>query len=280
MPVSEHPHAPPPIRAPAGSWFPAAWAETEAPVQLLCFSYAGGTPSIFQGWQEHLGDAVAVLPVLLPGRGMRLRETPYTAVRPLVGDIATALVKHGLTADYAMFGHSMGALLAYEVSCELRRRGEPGPAHLFVSASKAPHLYGGRADHTLPDRQLRQLVRDLGGLGPDGAGDAYLERRLPVLRADLSVCDRYQWTPRAPLQCPMTAFSAFDDPIATAAEVEAWREYTTGSLLHRHLPGNHFYLLSGPSRLRLLRDLRGDLGRLTADPATTADPRPTLRSAP
>ena len=278
MPVIEDPPALAPTR-PVGPWFPATAAGSEARVNLLCFSYAGGTPSAFRGWQEHLDDAAHVVTVLLPGRGLRLREAPYTEIRPLADDIATALIEHHLTADYAMFGHSMGALLAYEVCCELIRRGRAEPRHLFVSGSKAPHLYGGRTDHALPDQRLRHLVRDLGGLGPDGIGDAYFDRRVPVLRADLRVCDQYQWAPRAPLHCPMTAFSAADDPIATPAEVEAWREYTTGSLLHRHLPGNHFYLLAGPSRQRLLADLRDDLHRLSAEPAARTVSDPTLRNA-
>lgn len=280
MPVIEDSPALAPTRPP-GPWFPttATGPETRVNLNLLCFSYAGGTPSAFRGWQEHLCDAAHVVTVLLPGRGLRLREAPYTEIRPLADDIATALIEHHLTADYAVFGHSMGALLAYEVCCELIYRGHGEPRHLFVSGSKAPHLYGGRADHALPDHRLRQLVRDLGGLGPDGVGDAYFDRRVPVLRADLRVCDQYHWAPRAPLHCPMTAFSAADDPIATPAEVEAWREYTTGSLLHRHLPGNHFYLLAGPSRQRLLADLRDDLHRLRAEPAVRTVPDPTLRNA-
>jgi surfactin synthase thioesterase subunit len=242
-------------------WFPMTGARADATLRLICFPYAGGTPSVYRDWEEHLGDHVQVVPVLLPGRGLRLRERPYQSIGPLAGDIATALTEHGLTREYAMFGHSMGALLAYEVACELRERGEAEPRHLFVSGSRAPHLYGDRADHRLPDEALLRVVRDLGGLsGSESVGGAYLQRRLPVLRADLGVCENYRWRPRPPLGCPMTAFSATDDPIATPVQVEAWREYTSGSLLRRHLAGDHFYL-TGASRHRLLRELRGELGR-------------------
>ena len=238
-----------------------------ARLPLICIPYAGGTPSIFRGWAAELGPAVEVVPVLLPGRGLRGREQPYTTMRPLVEDLAAAIAEHGLAKEYALFGHSMGALIAYELACELRRRGHPEPAHLFVSGSKAPHLYGDRSDHLLADPQLCQLVRDLGGLGPDEqTGEAYLQRRLPVLRADLAVCEQYRWTPRAPLRCPMTALGAPGDPIATAPQIEAWREHTTGSLLRRDLPGDHFYLI-GPARPLLLAQLRRELDALA--PART-----------
>ncbi|MEE1942547.1 alpha/beta fold hydrolase [Streptomyces sp. TRM 70361] len=267
---------------------PVAAAPDAARTRLVCLPYAGGTPSAYRGWDGHLGDRVRVVPVLLPGRGLRLHEAPYTRMVPLAADLATALTAHGITGrpgGYALFGHSMGALLAYEVACVLRERGEPGPRHLFVSGSRAPHLYGDRADHALADDGLRRFVRDLGGLGgtdPGGVGGAYLERRLPVLRADLTVCDTYRWRPRGPLGCPMTAFSASDDPLAGPGEVEAWRAYTTGSFLRRHLPGGHFFLLREAPRLRLLRELRSETDRFGPGPGSGPEspPEPPAAFAP
>lgn len=264
--------------APAAAWFPGgAGPQPAAGLPLVCFSYAGGSSSVYRDWSPRLGDRVRVVPVQLPGRGLRMREAPYTAMGALVADVATALTDRGLVEDYAIFGHSMGALLGYEVACELGRRGRAEPRHLFVSGSRAPQLYGDRADHGADDEQLRRLVRGLGGLsGLAGVGghdvaDGYLDRRLPLLRADLQVCEDYRWQPRPPLGCPVTAFAGTADPIATAAEVEAWRECTTGSMLRRELPGDHFYLL-GDSRARLLREIRGELEQVLSLPAGTTTP--------
>lgn len=246
---------------PVRSWFPDADPHRPAAIRLVCFSYAGGTSSVYRDWPEHLGRHVQVVPVLLPGRGPRLRESPYTAMEPLAADVADALVRHGHAERCAFFGHSMGALLAYEVACRLRDRFGREPLHLFVSGSKAPHHYGTGRSHVLPDEELRQLVRDIGGLGPDDAiGGSYLDRRLPILRADLGACERYRWIPRRPLGCPVSAFSTTDDPIAPSSQVDGWRDYTAGPFLRRQLTGNHFYL-TGPGRARLLQELDAELRR-------------------
>ncbi|MBQ1158342.1 thioesterase [Streptomyces sp. A73] len=262
-------------------WFPGPAAGDAGARPLVCIPYAGGTASVYRGWQERLGADIHVVPAQLPGRGRRLREPPHTALEPLVTALATALVEAELSHDYVLFGHSMGALLAYEVACELRERGEPEPSHLFVSGSRAPHLYGTREDHLLPDDELRELVSDLGGLDRDRAVDAaYFERRLPVLRADLRVCETYRWRPRAPLRCPMTAFSASRDALASAPQTEAWRAYTSGSFLRRHLDGGHFFLNGGPSRDRLLRQLRDELDHVRTGPDAGPQPVNARRNAP
>lgn len=249
-------------RSAGGPWFPGATPDPAADVRLVCFPHAGGTPSVYRDWHEQVGDHVQVVPVLLPGRSFRLGEPPRREMGPMAADIAAALVDQRLADRYAMFGHSMGALLAYEVACELRERGAAEPVHLFVSGSRAPHFYGARIGAELTDDDLLALVRDLGGLAGAGVdprgGGAPFARRLPVLRADLAACERYRWTPRRPLACPITAFSAAGDDIAPPAQVDEWREYTYGSTLRRHVRGGHFYL-TGPDRAALLRELRREL---------------------
>lgn len=251
------------------AWFPGLDPVAPARLRLVCFSYAGGSPSLFRAWSSWLGPDVQVVPLLLPGRGFRVGEQPYRSLRTLVGDAADALESAGLVDDYAVFGHSMGALLGYELSCELVRRGFPSPLHLFVSGSRPPHLYGAESKHTLDDASLRAMVHDLGGLAGDGfLADAFLDRRMPVLRADLAVCETYRWQPQPLLAVPMTSFAGAADPIATPAQMNGWRDYTSRSFVSRTVPGNHFFL-SGDALARVLGQLRDDLRRLLTDPPTT-----------
>lgn len=263
-----------------GPWFPAGGPGHAAPgaLPLVCFPYAGGTPSVFHRWSRPLGTGVRVEPLLLPGRGLRLAEEPFTSMGPLVDAVTEALIDRRLDAGCAFFGHSMGSLLAYEVACALRERGRPGPLGLFLSGSRAPHSYGDRGDSTLPDEELIALLGGLGGLGAGRSAvrQAFLRRRLPALRADLRVCDRYRWRRRDPLDLPLTVLTGADDPLARPEQAESWRPYTTAAF-HRHeVPGGHFYLLEEPTQDLLLRELRGWCARLAS---AGSDPRGLTGSA-
>ncbi|XMN07859.1 thioesterase II family protein [Streptomyces griseobrunneus] len=260
MPPVEPPARGLPDARPGAPWFPAGAPGPAAPdaLPLVCFPYAGGTPSVFHRWARPLGTGVRVAPLLLPGRGLRLAEEPFTSMGPLVDAVTDALTDQGLDADCAFFGHSMGAVLAYEVACALRERGRPGPRGLFLSGSRAPHSYGDRRDSTLPEEELVALLGGLGGLGagPSAVRRAFLRRRLPALRADLRVCDHYRWRRRAPLDLPLTVMTGADDPLARPEQADSWRTYTTAAF-HRHeVPGAHFYLLEEPTQDLLLHELR------------------------
>ncbi|WP_220507741.1 thioesterase II family protein [Amycolatopsis dendrobii] len=224
-------------------WLPGFSGETGAVPRLVCLHHAGGTASTYQGWQRHLAGVAQVVPVLLPGRDRHVRARPHAGLEPLADELAETLIAHGLADRYAFFGHSMGALLAYELSCRLRDRGHGEPLHLFVSGSRAPHLYG---PAQVSDAEV------LSAAGQHAVPES------AVLRADLALCDSYAWTPRRPLRCPVTAFRGSDDPLANAVEVEAWRSYTQGSLVVRQVAGGHFFL-AGAGRSRVLNALRAEL---------------------
>lgn len=246
------------------------WLELQRPldtdsVALFCFSYAGGSGSAFRSWQAGL-PGLRVVPIQLPGRCTRLAEPARDDLTEQAAEIADAIGEVVATAGvrYALFGHSMGGLLAYETAQQLRRCALPGPVHLFASASRPPHQYGAPGRPPYTDAELRTLVRQLGGQPADGPlADSYLQRRLPVLRADLAACDGYRWQPQPPLDCPMTTFAASDDPIASAQQLAAWRSYTSRSFVARTVGGNHFFLLSEPGRQQLLRQLGDELRWLT-----------------
>ncbi|HSN24945.1 MAG TPA: alpha/beta fold hydrolase, partial [Kofleriaceae bacterium] len=203
---------------------------------------------------------VEVVPVLLPGRGIRLREEPYTSMAPLVEGVLDAIVP-ALDRPFAFFGHSMGALVAFEIAHALRGARRAEPSQVFVSACAPPHRHAApdRRRHDLDEPRLIQLVKHL-----NAGGDAILEdtaiirRRLPLLRADLAVCETYQVGDRRPLGCPLTVYGAINDPIVTVAELDEWRDYTAASFLKRVFPGGHFFLMES-ARDQMMRLLGREL---------------------
>lgn len=226
-------------------WLPTLRETSAARFRLYCFHHAGGSPSIYRDWATHLSGDIEVVPVLLPGRGLRLREEPYTSMQPLVDGVLAALVPT-IDRPFAFFGHSMGALVAFETAHALRESAGIEPWQVFVSACAPPHRHASpeRRRHDLDERRLIQLVKHL-----NAGGDAILEdtaiirRRLPLLRADLAVCETYEVDERRPLDCPLTVYGALSDPIVSVAELDEWRDYTAASFLKRVFPGGHFFLM-------------------------------------
>lgn len=223
------------------SWFIVRTPRPAAPVRLLCVPYAGGGPAAYAGWPAALGADVEVCAVALPGRERRAAEEP--SCDPV--EIARAVAAFA-DRPYALFGHSMGALVAFEVVRELRRTGGPLPVHLFVSGCPAPDtprrgdLFEGLSqvgDTELLDR----LVRG-GGLPAEvTTHPELLELLLPVFRADFGWLDAYQFTDEPALPVPVTAFAGTGDSSAQPAEVEPWQDHTTAGFELRVLPGGHFF---------------------------------------
>jgi surfactin synthase thioesterase subunit len=206
-----------------------------------------------------LAPAVAVLPVQLPGRGTRLAESPRTRVLDLARELAGALTL-GPGDRYALFGYSLGALIAFELARELRRRGAPAPDHLFACARRAPCLpeQDGRA-HDLPDAAfVEEVGRRYEAIPAEVAGEPELMRLLlPALRADFEMLETYEYSEGEPLDCPITAIAGIDDPRATAYEIEGWERETRVGFSIRRFPGGHFFFRD---RERAVAELvRGEL---------------------
>ncbi len=231
-----------------------------ARLRLYCFHHAGGSPSTYRDWSPELPGDVEVVPVLLPGRGLRLREQPYTSMAPLLDGVLTA-IEPTLDRPFAFFGHSMGALVAFELAHALEASGGVGPLQVFVSACAPPHRQTApeRRRHDLDDGSLIRLVKLLGGGGDWSLDDTdIIRRRLPLLRADLAVCETYEVGDRAPLGCPLTVYGAVNDPIVSVTELDEWRDYTAASFLRRVFPGGHFFLMEH-ARSQMLRLLGREL---------------------
>ncbi|MEV0407203.1 alpha/beta fold hydrolase [Actinoallomurus sp. NPDC050550] len=227
-----------------------------AAVRLLCFPHAGGGAAAYADWPDGLGPDIEVCAVQLPGREARIGLSPFQNVEELVAALE-ASVGAELDRPFALFGHSMGALAAFEFARRLREGGRPMPVHLFVSARPAPHLPPPRSGaHLLSDDRLLERVRELGGTPPEVLADARLMRLvLPVLRADFAVNDGYLHRPGQPLDCPVSALGGRADAEISPAALAGWRTHTTGSFRMRLFEGGHFYLRDEPEAvLRLVRD--------------------------
>jgi medium-chain acyl-[acyl-carrier-protein] hydrolase len=225
-----------------------AWVTCPSPnpaarLRLFCLPFAGGGASIFRTWGRELSQSVEVCPIQLPGRENRLREPPYTDIRTLAERLADQILPYA-QKPFALFGHSMGALLAFELARTLRRQENSMPTALFLSAHRAPHLPLHRKKlHGLPDAEFIQGVRSLGGTPQEVFDHQELVKvMLPALRADFTLCDGYSFVPEAPLDCPMVLYAGRQDTEVSPQEVEAWNQHTTQTARLRIFPGGHFFL--------------------------------------
>lgn len=214
-----------------------------ASLRLFCFPFAGGGARAYRPWAEALPDGVEVCAVQPPGRGRRLNESPVDRMDPLVDrllDEAQPL----LDRPFAVFGHSLGALVSFEWVRRLHAAGGPSPRHLVVSGHIAPHLQDPNPDlHDLPRAEILETLAAYGGT-PDAVLDSeeMMDLFLPTMRADFAVLETYEYG-RAPLlDVPITAVAGADDPrIPSRAHLEAWGEHTSAAFDCQLFPGDHFY---------------------------------------
>ncbi len=207
---------------------------------LVCLPHAGGSASAFRSWQAASG-VLDVIGVQLPGREDRFPE-PLLRTLPDVLDGLVAALTSFTGRRYALFGHSMGALLAFEAAHRLRQLKLASPEALFVSNFPAPDLATDREPlYDLPDQELTRWMIQVNGISPESLEHPDLLRlMLPTIRADLRIVDTYRWEPRQPLDCPIGVFAGVDDPEVPLAAARAWRSHTSRYLGTQSLPGGHF----------------------------------------
>jgi pyochelin biosynthesis protein PchC len=234
----------------AGSvWWRRSVPRPEAPVTLLCFPPAGAGASTFRGWADLLPD-VDVLAVQYPGRQDRFVEPCAETMRDLTEPLAAA-VAEGLSGPVAFFGHSMGAVVAYEVARRLPR--SHLLSHLFVSAHAAPTEPRGSRPAADTDDAVLDYLRTLGGTNVALLDDPDLrELTLPMVRSDLRLLGGYEHVAGPPLTCPVTAIVGTADHTTSAVDAAAWAARSTGAFDLVALPGGHFYLESPAPLMALL----------------------------
>ena len=218
--------------------------KTRARVRLFCFPYAGGGASIFRFLTEQSLPDIEICPVQLPGREGRFTEEPFDSLEELLSPLYQELLPF-LEGPYAFFGHSMGALISFELTRLIYQKEQvPGPVRLFVSGHRAPHLPDSKLPlHALPDLQLIEALHDLNGTPKDVLNHSeLLNLMLPLLRADFALCETYTYKPGTVLACPISAFGGLQDDGVPREAILAWREHTESSFRAHFFAGDHFFL--------------------------------------
>ncbi|MCX5387497.1 alpha/beta fold hydrolase [Streptomyces sp. NBC_00083] len=209
---------------------------------MVCFPHAGGAASAYVPLSRALAPGIDVLAVQYPGRQDRRRERPVDDIGRLA-DILTASVHRELRGPYAFFGHSMGAVLAYETARRLRDRELGGPSRLFLSARGAPTGERDPNDRLCTDAEVLAAVRRLGGTASAVLDDPELrDMVMPALRADYGALGSYTWRESEPLSVPFRVLVGDSDPVVNVAQASAWRDFTTARTTVDVFPGGHFYL--------------------------------------
>lgn len=224
-------------------WFNVPKNGPPARLRLFCFPYAGGSALIYRGWQNSLPVGVSVWSIQLPGRGSRFKEPPYVSM-PSVVSALTKAIEPFLDLPFAFFGHSMGALMSFELAHAVREKFDVEPKHLFVSGSRGPHLPRTTPNiHDLPDDQFITRLKELNGTPPEVLENPELMLMMTrILRADFEIAETYPLFSGPPLDCPITALGGEDDSLVARDELEAWKIQTTSSFNSWLLPGDHFFI--------------------------------------
>lgn len=251
------------IAPPDSAWLLSFAPRPRARARLFCFPHAGVGASAYRLWPRHLPEELELWAIQPPGRESRLREPPMASIPALARSAAQAMAPL-LDLPFALFGHSMGAVVAAEVARAIHGGAGPHPRHLLVSGRRPPHLPPTEPPlHPLPDPEfVAEIGRRYGGIHPEVlAQPELLELLLPALRADILALELHRPPPRPPLPCPISAFGGAEDRLIPREHLEAWRGETSGAFRVRVFPGGHFYL--DARRAELLADVAAALAPLT-----------------
>ncbi|MGW0810706.1 thioesterase II family protein [Nonomuraea sp. NPDC002799] len=224
-----------------------------ANVRLYCLPYAGGGTRIFESWPARLGEEVEVCPILLPGREDRIAEPPLSRLADLVPALLDGLAPT-MSKPFAIYGHSMGGLVAFELARRLSAEGARMPVHLYVSGCGPVPIPAGRRMGELPDDEFIDGLKEMNGTPPEFFDDRDLvDLLLPTIRADFRLSEDSSAREGVRLPVPMTAFAGEHDTNAPPEEVERWREHAAAGFGFHVYPGDHFFMHDCAPMLDVLR---------------------------
>ncbi|GCE15733.1 thioesterase II family protein [Tengunoibacter tsumagoiensis] len=215
-------------------------------VTLFCLPNAGGTATMYARWKKLLHPSVQVLPIELSGRGRRFAEPLYDTMHDSIEDLYRLVVRELRGQEFAFFGHSMGALLCYELVTKIWHAQQVAPIHVFFSSRTPPDVRTDQLLYTLTDQELQNELVLWGGVSRSMLENPlFTHTFLPILRADLQIVETYhqQWRDYHRLPCPISVLTGADDVIAPLQRLKSWEDFTTQTCEFHTFVGNHFYLL-------------------------------------
>jgi medium-chain acyl-[acyl-carrier-protein] hydrolase len=243
-------NAPPRANAFASPWFvPHSRGQAQGQ-RLFCFPYAGGNAYLFRPWVEALPAALEVVGIQAPGKGSRVLEPPCTGLRALAEQLAAALAPHLTDKPFCFFGHSNGALVAFELCCLLQARGLPLPRRLFLSASPAPWLRHEEKPYSqMSEAEFKTMLRDMNGTPAEVLDNPELYALMePGLRADFALSENYRYAWDLPLDVPVSLFYGAHDAISEE-QIFGWQAQLAQTPDFTRLDGGHFFIHSHQAEL-------------------------------
>jgi medium-chain acyl-[acyl-carrier-protein] hydrolase len=212
--------------------------------KLFCFPYAGGSSSIYKSWEKLLSTWIELHPIELAGHGKRMTEPFYHNFEEAIEDIFEYVRPYLDKFPYAFFGHSMGALIAYELTCKILQTNYKAPIHLFLSGRTPPHIKKDKYLSDLPYEQFKNELLKIGGTPEDVFNHPeLLELVIPILRADFKLLESYDFQQSdLKINCDITVFSGLNDLEVTSDDILQWNDYTQKKLVIHSFEGDHFFI--------------------------------------
>lgn len=213
-------------------------------IKLICIPQAGGISSNYLKWKSYLDPAVELVPIELSGKGTRFCEPLYESIEEAVYDIVASIKQDITNCNYAIFGHSMGALLAFELLYALKKEGFSLPICCFFSGRNPPHHLTYKHRHLLNDEEFWCEIKSIGGT-PDEVLKSPEARELfsPILRRDFKLVDTYKFNPdREKINCPFIIMYGFEDSLVSIERIAEWGIYSKCKTNLHGIRGSHFFV--------------------------------------
>lgn len=221
-------------------------------IKLFCFPFAGGAAASYSQWRQFMDPAIDLRPIELAARGRRMREANYNSIDDAVNDVFNIIKDELKQGPYALYGHSMGSMITFELAYKIKAAGYPGPIHCFFTGRAAPQISRDkkRRLHHLDDKQFKEQLLEMGGTPKEFfEHPELLEVFLPLLKGDFRLTETYIHPPKdSPLDCDITVMSGRQDE-DSEEEVEAFRIHTKGNCNIHYFDGGHFFIYEEQPRV-------------------------------